>query len=301
MYENLLSVKNDYVFKWIFGDNEHKDILAAFLNAVTKIPREDLNNLEILNGEIVREGALGKSSVLDVRVKLHNGKQINIEIQVAPLDSMPERSLMYLSKMYSSQLQKGQSYGTIKKCIAINIVDYMAVEPHKVHAVYHFREDESPEYMLTDKMEVHFLQLPCLSDKTNAAQADDAIIQWLTFINDQTPDIIEKLEKGGEPEMVKAIELLEAMSQSQERRMIADAQDREEHDIATRLEESEARGEAKGLELGLFEGKAEGIVEGKVQIIYNCAALNMTAEQIAPIVQLTADEVREILKKKPVL
>lgn len=33
--EPLLSVKNDFVFKLIFGDAWHKDILRAFLNAIT--------------------------------------------------------------------------------------------------------------------------------------------------------------------------------------------------------------------------------------------------------------------------
>lgn len=41
-----MKVKNDYVFKRIFGDENNKDILIDFLKAVLKV---NINDIEILN------------------------------------------------------------------------------------------------------------------------------------------------------------------------------------------------------------------------------------------------------------
>ena len=45
----LLSVKSDFLFKLIFGDQRNVDILAAFLRSVLDIPDEEYDNLIIVN------------------------------------------------------------------------------------------------------------------------------------------------------------------------------------------------------------------------------------------------------------
>ncbi len=49
--ENLdrLKVKNDFIFQKIFGQNEHKEILISFLNAVLALEAEQkLTDIEII-------------------------------------------------------------------------------------------------------------------------------------------------------------------------------------------------------------------------------------------------------------
>ena len=97
----IMSPKNDFVFKLIFGDEKNKDVLIAFLSAVLKLPKEDFGELEFLNTELLKEFKEDKKGILDVRVKTQNGKQIDIEIQVLPTDFMAERTVFYWSKMYT--------------------------------------------------------------------------------------------------------------------------------------------------------------------------------------------------------
>ena len=50
----LMSPKIDFVFKLIFGDEKHKDLLIALLSAILGVPKEDFDGLEIINSELLR-------------------------------------------------------------------------------------------------------------------------------------------------------------------------------------------------------------------------------------------------------
>lgn len=43
-------------------------------------------------------------------------------IQLAPFPLWPERSVFYLAKMYTGEIQKGESYGVLQKCIHVGIL-----------------------------------------------------------------------------------------------------------------------------------------------------------------------------------
>ena len=145
----LMSPKVDFVFKLIFGDEKNKDLLIAFLSAVLGMPVEDFEGIEIINSELLREFAEDKKGILDVRAKTKHGKQIDIEIQILPTEYMPERTMFYWSKMYTSQVKPGDTYSQLKKCITINIVDFKCTPLQKLHSSYHLIEDATG-YRLTD-------------------------------------------------------------------------------------------------------------------------------------------------------
>ncbi|MBZ4663573.1 MAG: hypothetical protein JG776_1288 [Caloramator sp.] len=109
------------MFKYIFGDVKHKRALISFLNAALKIPKEELEGLEILNPELSKDYKEDKKGILDVRVKTKDGKEIDIEVQILQSKFMPERTLFYWGKMYTQQIESGQDYTKLKKCITINI------------------------------------------------------------------------------------------------------------------------------------------------------------------------------------
>ncbi|MEN8905024.1 MAG: Rpn family recombination-promoting nuclease/putative transposase, partial [Clostridiales bacterium] len=91
---------------------------------------------------------------------------MNIEIQVAVSKYMPERSLYYWSKMYSSQIKKNDSHSSLKKCIAINILDYKFLPINQVHTQFHLIEDNTG-YKITNVIELHFIELKKLDNLEN--------------------------------------------------------------------------------------------------------------------------------------
>jgi len=47
-----------------------------------------------------------------------------------------KRTLYYWSKQYSGQLEEGQSYKTLKKCVAINILNFAILPNDRYHNVF---------------------------------------------------------------------------------------------------------------------------------------------------------------------
>ena len=172
----IMSPKNDFVFKLIFGDEKNKDVLIAFLSAVIRLHKEEFLELEFMNTELLREFKEDKKGILDVRVKTKNGKQIDIEIQVLPTDFMAERTVFYWSKMYTSQVKPGDTYEKLKKCITINIVDFERIDIDKIHTSFHILEDETG-YKLSDVLKIHFLELPKLKRLSSLKDVDDPILE----------------------------------------------------------------------------------------------------------------------------
>lgn len=117
----LLNPQNDFIFKRIFGSEENKDVLLAFLNRIfTEADESPLTEIVLLNPYTDKDAPRDKQSILDIRAKTAKGKLINIEMQLFNKYDTEKRTLFYWSKQYSGQLEEGQPYKQLKKCITIN-------------------------------------------------------------------------------------------------------------------------------------------------------------------------------------
>ena len=103
----LLKPSNDLIFKYVFGNEKNKDILAAFLMSVLQMP-EEVEDLTILNPETTSEKLNDKRAILDILVHTRSKHMIHVEIQVEKDASMRERTTFYASKKYGSQLESGE-------------------------------------------------------------------------------------------------------------------------------------------------------------------------------------------------
>lgn len=86
------------------------------------IPAQDVGDLELLDKEFHNDSVNDKTGVLDVKLRLKDGTVIDIEIQNRWNDEFAQRTVFYWAKMYTGNLQKGEVYTKLPKCITINIV-----------------------------------------------------------------------------------------------------------------------------------------------------------------------------------
>ena len=279
----IMSPKVDFVFKLIFGDEKNKEVLIAFLSAALRLPKEEFEEIELLNTELLREYKEDKKGILDIRVKTKNNEHIDIEIQIFPTEFMAERTLFYWSKMYNSQISPGDTYDNLKKCITINIVDFERIPIDKIHTRFHIIEDETL-YKLTDVLEIHFLELPKLVRLDGLKDIDDPILEWLEFIDAKSKEGMEMLAEKNE-NIKAAYEILQRVSKSKEARMVYDARQAEIMDQLTR--------EKSAKEKGKQEGRQEGRQEEKIVIAKNLIGL-LDDETIAVKTGLTIDMVRRL-------
>ncbi len=120
---------------------------------------------------------------MDIKIRLKNGENIDIEMQNLWLSDFTKRSLFYWSEMFTEDFKKGEDYWQLNKCIAINIVNQPFQLSRKMHSVFKILETE--EYTLLDEaLEIHFLDLTKIPQK-----AKTALENWLLFIETDKQEV----------------------------------------------------------------------------------------------------------------
>ena len=286
----ILSPKVDFVFKKIFGNEKHPNILISFLNAVIK-PTDLIKSVQIKNTDIEKEHIEDKYSRLDIKAVTNNGEHINIEIQVKNEYNMIKRSLYYWSKMYEGQLTKGQDYDTLSRTICINILDFKYLKNDNFHNCYRLKEKNTNEE-LTDVMELHFIEIPKLRKLENSEDISDMLEAWITFIESPTSELIDKLEMSSDEIKEAKEELLRLSGNDKER-------ERYEKRFESLLEQNSllANAERKGLQKGIEKGKKEGAKQEKILIAKNLLDV-LDDETISNKTGLSLKEIKELRNKK---
>lgn len=279
----LLSPKVDFVFKRIFGNEKHPNILISFLNAVMK-PIDPIKLVQIRNSDIEKEHIEDKYSRLDIKAITNNGEHINIEIQVKNEYNMIKRSLYYWSKMFENQIVEGDNYDKLSKTVCINILDFKYLKSDNFHNTYRLKEITTNEE-LTDTMELHFIEIPKLRKLDNTEEISDMLEAWIAFIQSPASAVVEKLEMSKKEIKEAKDELL---------RLSGDDKERERYEMRKEslLEQNSllANAEKKGIE----KGRQEGIIEIAKNLILN----GLDNDLIIKSTGLSLKEITELRNKK---
>lgn len=95
----LLSPKLDYVFKRIFGYVGNEEITASLISSILK---RKVTNIKLDNNTILEKDLLDdKIGILDIRAKIDDVINCNIEMQIVDTKNIENRLLFYWSKMYN--------------------------------------------------------------------------------------------------------------------------------------------------------------------------------------------------------
>ncbi|MGM1021203.1 MAG: Rpn family recombination-promoting nuclease/putative transposase [Bacillota bacterium] len=275
----LLNPRNDFLFKRIFGSEENHDVLLAFLNRTfAEAGKPPLSDIILLNPYTDKDSPRDKQSILDIRARTTEGEIINVEMQLFNKYDTEKRTLFYWSKQYSGQLQEGQPYSQLKRCVTINILDYALLRNNQYHNVFHLREDRTG-ISLIDDIEIHFLELPKLDEQAVSIE-EGGLVNWLLFLKGADQSKWEVLTMN-EPVLKKAMDTLEFLSQDLEARRQYEDRQKYLHDEASMYEAAEfaakrATAEAKkevarkllalGVELSVI-AKASGLTEDEIKVL----------------------------------
>ncbi len=167
-----LTLKNDYAFKRIFGKEENKDILSAFICLVTEMNEEDFEELLI-----------EKEDILNIRINFKNGQDAKIVMNLLRGENPEERTIIYWANMYYEDFNKSFGYDYPNKYIFINIVNRNFLTNNKLHSVYKMLETEKYTNF-SDLLEIHFLNLRQIpTEKRNVLE------DWLLFIETEQEEV----------------------------------------------------------------------------------------------------------------
>lgn len=88
----------DFCFKELM---QNPKVRQGFVAALLKVAPETVEETTLLPTILSRDSEEDKLGILDVRIKLDDGTQIDMEMQVAQFDAWKNRIIFYLCKMYT--------------------------------------------------------------------------------------------------------------------------------------------------------------------------------------------------------
>lgn len=270
---------NDFVFKKLFGENQDKELLIGFLNAVLK---NDVEDLYIVEEKLGKEKIDDKQGILDIKAICYSGEKINIEVQLANEYNMKERTLFYWSKLFTEDFKAAEKYSDLNKTITINILGFNYLDNiESFHSSYKIYEDETMQ-LLTDLLEIHFIEMP----KFNAMDADlhNPLHRWLLFLREDTV-------KQANLEEVFILDQLVAKAEDKLRRLSAD----EETIRMYQLREKFIADQKTQIEGARNDGKNEGMHEKAIVIAKSLFEIpSMSVQDVAKHTGLSLQKVKEI-------
>ena len=279
----LLPPKMDFVFKRIFGNEKHPNVLISFLNAVLN-PIDLIESVELKDTTIEKNHLEDKYSRLDMKAITNKGEYINIEIQLKDEYNMIKRSLYYWSKLYEGQLESGENYQKLSRTICINLLDFHLLNHSNFHSVYRLKDCRTNEE-LTDVMELHFIELKKMKDVQRVEDVKSKLEAWLYFINQPDSELVQELEKV-------EIEIKEAKAQ-----LVRLSEDRKEGEQYEKRRESrlnEVSTLAYAEEKGMVKGIEQGAKLEKIEIAKNLIQNGLDNKLISKSTGLSLEEVEKL-------
>ena len=281
------TARNDYAFKKLFGTEENKDIMIQFLSLVTLLSKDDFDDVRIENSEQISRFYNDKTGRLDIKIRLHDGRKIDVEMQNTYFDYYPKRSIFYCSKLIHEHFMSGFQYAQLKKCIAINVLNSSFKLSEKIHSIYQIRETEE-QTLLDELLEIHFLDLTKLQ-KDNLTSLE----KWLMFIKTDSKEERSMLAQGN-PVMAKANKVMDIFYLDEQERKRYEAAWEYESDRLSMINESERKGLERGRAEGEARGKAEGSRQAKLETAKNLLQFGLSVQKIAQATGLTKEDVEAL-------
>jgi len=213
-----LNPLNDYLFLKLMGEEGDEEQCLAFLNAVLgSKSKKPVKLIKILENKTFTAEIIGeKSSTLDVRVETDIGEKINIEVQLKDFHNMEKRTLLHWGREFTKGISAGDDYKDLPKVITINIVNFDNIKLDDFHTCFHLWEDDHHDYLLTDVLEIHFINMVKFRKLKTRDFANNPLERWLTFFDVAAPEKIIQEVIQMDSAISKANERLNFVSQDKE-------------------------------------------------------------------------------------
>ena len=269
----------DYIFKRVFGKKGNEDILKDLLESILEI---NINKIEVIVGpEVEKVKIEDKLGIIDLKATINENTTIDIEIQVKDNHNMIERSTFYIAGLYHTGLKAGGVYESNNKVVGINILMFNIFEWKKFHSKGLIKEDELNRIM-TDKLELHFLELPKVLKSKN--EGSKKLRQWLEFIYNKRKGEIEMAVKENE-NIAKAQQEYEYLIGDAAVQRLAFLRNKWESD-----HNSEMAWERR-------EAEKRGKMKEQKKIVKEMIKKNMQEEIILEVTKITKEELERIKKE----
>ena len=292
----------DFCFKELM---KNPKVRKGFVAAILGKEPETVRRTTVIETELRKESEDDKLGILDVLVELEDGVKMNMEMQVPYFEYWANRVLFYVSKIYTGQIQKGDDYDKLQKCIHVSILDFIHFpQDQRCYRKITLCDVETGE-QYTDLMELHVLELKKLLPED---QNEDGVIRWMRFLGGKSRKEFEDMAEKDEY-IKEAYEDLKKLSLDEQKRLEYEVRQRAIRDHNSQMKSAERRGieigeergEKRGIEIGERRGIAIGEELGTQSTLKRLVKANVESgkslEEIAEFLGLDLSEVEKMSKE----
>jgi len=276
--------KNDLAFKKIFGNENHKNILISFLNAVLDFKDEkEIVEVSLANPYQVPRIPDLKETILDIKATNRSGENFIVEMQKKDLGDFTKRSLYYTSKAYVEQLPSGKDYTILKKVYFIGILNFNIFENEKYISRHLIINQETNKQDLSD-FEFTFIELPKFTKELEDLQT--ILDKWVYFIKNASDLTMIPEQYEDTEEFREAFDIATQTSWGKKELEVYDYITLKEFDEINALRTAERKGMEKGIE--------KGIKTRNIEVALNAIENNLDDQTISLLTGLSIKEVADL-------
>lgn len=173
-------IKNDIAFRKIFGNENRKECLISFLNAILSFKEGDkVVEVSILDPYQLPKLRGGKVSIVDVKATDEKGRQFIVEMQVSEKDGFDKRVLYYTSKSYSGQIERADEYIKLKPTFFIGILAFNHTKNTNYFSRSRILDVDTGEVTIKD-VEFNLIELEKFNKQEH--ELESLMDKWIYFI-----------------------------------------------------------------------------------------------------------------------
>ncbi len=284
---SYLPLYGDLQYKYIFGISDNIKYTTRLLESLFKLERGSLDG-SIIDNEVTldRETVNTKAFELDVVVILPDGERYNLEIQKKLNENAEIKNTMYITKLFSSGVKRGEKYNKMKKVTQIEFAKKDSI--HKsddMIKIYHISNDKNPsDKILENLFEIIIVDI---EKRKGISYNEDVDNEFEDFVKVISADSLESaLEAAGNNLLL--LEMIEKMVRFNNNDYVQDYAREQaliESNRETEVEEAENR------------GRKEGEKSKTIEIAMKMLEKNKDIEEIILFTDLTKAEIEALREK----
>ena len=318
-----LKLTQDIVFKSFFSRN--KQVLMSLLKNFLPIP-DQISDVEILNLEqtenkknqknntnktlpssttfqnllkskplelkqssLIPEKLTKKQVVLDLRVKLQTGENINVEMQAVSQKSLLKRILFYWAKLYCQDLEKGEAYDKINPAYSLIFTCFPVLDKKIKDFVSSFsvRRDKKPYELFNKDLKIVIVEMSKLTKAYD--ELLDLKEKWCYLLKESGDISKEEYRYLSKDEEIRmALQHLKRLSKDEE--LYQKALTEQINLVAHNLDR------AGLLKEGMQKGMAQGKLTKQKEIALNMLNKNLEISLISEVTGLSKNEILKLRK-----
>ena len=248
--EIFYPLTDDLCFKHIFSKEE---VLEDFLNSFLEFMNLEKVTLKVKANtqyEMIGKSRNKKVFYGDILIFTNSNKIFSLEIYQKFQKEEFNKSVSYITRIFSGQLERGKKYLDAKKVIGLNFINENYHDNNELVNDYGFINKVSLRSLEDECLEMYLIRLDLVKKKVYN-DTEERFIKWLRFIG--AKDVLEmsKIAEGDEV-MEQTLKFMEDFLNDEE---IRDVYDKINDVERYAKEEGHATGHAEGLAQGLAKGE----------------------------------------------